>query len=223
MIGINLTIEYNITVDNIEVVQMKNDSTIAEKLVELVLRSNPDTVEALVKMAEEELGLPQEELLMHVLELEKEGGLELSRSPDVFAGSFIQYVFSPHALWFWIVLALSVGTTYSAYFIPETAVPFVYIRYVLGTIFVVFLPGFSLVTALFPTREIDSIERLALNIGMSLALVPLVGLLLNYTPWGVRLIPIITSLLALTITLSIVGLVRKYYVDRNRKVDTGSS
>ena len=54
---------------------------------------------------------------------------------------------------------------------------------------VLFLPGFTLIKTLFPTREIDNIERTALSIGMSLALVPLVGLLLNYTPWGIRLTP----------------------------------
>jgi uncharacterized membrane protein len=45
---------------------------------------------------------------------------------------------------------------------------------------------------------------------MSLALVPLVGLLLNYTPWGIRLTPITLSLLALTIALTITGLIREH-------------
>jgi uncharacterized membrane protein len=75
---------------------------------------------------------------------------------------------------------------------------------------VLFLPGYSLIKTLFPTREIDNIERTALSIGMSLALVPLVGLLLNYTPWGIRLTPITVSLLSLTIILSIAGLFREH-------------
>jgi uncharacterized membrane protein len=45
---------------------------------------------------------------------------------------------------------------------------------------------------------------------MSLALVPLVGLLLNYTPWGIRLTPITISLLTLTIILSITGVIREH-------------
>ena len=88
--------------------------------------------------------------------------------------------------------------------------PYVYIRYVLGSIFVLLLPGYSLIKTLFPTREIDNIERTALSIGMSLALVPLVGLLLNYTPWGIRLTPVTLSLLALTTFLTITGLQREY-------------
>jgi uncharacterized membrane protein len=49
---------------------------------------------------------------------------------------------------------------------------------------------------------------------MSLALVPITGLLLNYTPWGIRLLPITLSLLALTLTLTLTlataALVREY-------------
>jgi len=44
---------------------------------------------------------------------------------------------------------------------------------------------------------------------MSFALVPIVGLLLNYTPWGVRLTPIVLSLLALTIVFATVALIRE--------------
>ena len=47
---------------------------------------------------------------------------------------------------------------------------------------------------------------------MSLALVPLVGLLLNYTPRGIRLTPITLSLLTLTTTLTIIGLIREHQV-----------
>jgi uncharacterized membrane protein len=41
------------------------------------------------------------------------------------------------------------------------------------------------------TENLDPIERIALSLGMSIALVPIVGLLLNYTPWGIRLTPIV--------------------------------
>jgi len=31
---------------------------------------------------------------------------------------------------------------------------------------------------------IDGIERVALSFGLSIAIVPLIGLVLNFTPWG---------------------------------------
>jgi uncharacterized membrane protein len=88
--------------------------------------------------------------------------------------------------------------------------PYIYFRYVLGSIFVLSLPGYTLIKMLFPTKEIDNIERVALSIGMSLAIVPLVGLLLNYTPFGIRLAPITMSLLSITILLAIAGLLREH-------------
>jgi uncharacterized membrane protein len=43
---------------------------------------------------------------------------------------------------------------------------------------------------------------------MSLALTPIVGLILNYTPWGIRLTPIVLSLLALTIVFATAAIIR---------------
>jgi len=79
--------------------------------------------------------------------------------------------------------------------------PFVYlfpvepIRVVLGLPFVLFFPGYVLIAWLFPRREsLALVERISLSIGLSLALVPLIGLALNFTPLGIRLTPIIGTL-----------------------------
>jgi uncharacterized membrane protein len=73
------------------------------------------------------------------------------------------------------------------------------IRSVLGLPMVLFLPGYALIAALFPGKDdLDGIERLALSLGLSIAVVPLIGLGLNYTPWGIRLIPILVSLSVFT-------------------------
>lgn len=70
------------------------------------------------------------------------------------------------------------------------------LRIALGLIFVLFFPGYTLIAALFPRKtSLSGIERLALSFGLSIAVVPLLGLLLNYTPWGIRLYPILISVL----------------------------
>jgi uncharacterized membrane protein len=66
------------------------------------------------------------------------------------------------------------------------------IRIVLGLPFVLLLPGYVLVASLYPRKEdLDPIERAALSFGLSIAIVPLIGLALNYSPWGIRLNPIL--------------------------------
>jgi len=125
------------------------------------------------------------------------------------------------------------------------------VRVLLGLPFVLFLPGYAFVAALFPEaghgpadesvddsvdseaaglnggsgsadpsaeptdptsggRGIDGIERVALSFGLSIAIVPLIGLVLNFTPWGIRLGPILLSVSGFTIGAAAVGAVRRW-------------
>jgi len=60
-------------------------------------------------------------------------------------------------------------------------------RVLLGVPLVLFLPGYALVSALFPTRVIPTVERLLLALGASIALAIVVGLALALA--GVLLTP----------------------------------
>jgi uncharacterized membrane protein len=69
--------------------------------------------------------------------------------------------------------------------------PLIGLRLLLGLAFVLFVPGYSLQAALFPRRDdLDGLERLALSIGLSIAVVPLVSLILDGLPWGIGLWPV---------------------------------
>jgi len=119
-------------------------------------------------------------------------------------------------VWFYASVAASLMTVLVIYTLPSE-LPLVAVRWVLGSVFVLFLPGYVTVEALFPKgRDLDGIERFALSVGLSLALVPLVGLLLNYTPWGIRLTPIVISLTILTVGLALVALGRRFSVSLER-------
>jgi hypothetical protein len=121
----------------------------------------------------------------------------------------LEYLGRSYSFWFWGTLVFLALTAASIYAFPQHP-PFVYVRYVSGAAAVLYLPGYTLIEALYPKKEdLDPLERLALSIGLSLALVPLVGLLLNYTPWGIRLDPIVASLSALAVGLALVAAFRK--------------
>jgi uncharacterized membrane protein len=71
---------------------------------------------------------------------------------------------------------------------------------------VLFIPGYSLIAALFPKNDdISLIERIALSFGLSIAVVPLIGLGLNFTPFGIRLGPILVSLTLFTVVMVLVA------------------
>src|SRR2546426_12664755 len=46
--------------------------------------------------------------------------------------------------------------------------------------------------------EIDWVERIALSFGLSIAVVPLLGLLHNFTPWGIRFAAIVATIAGFT-------------------------
>ena len=83
-------------------------------------------------------------------------------------------------------------------------------RIVLGLLLVLFLPGYSLIAASFPRKDdLEGIERIAFSFGLSIVVVPLLGLALNYTPFGIRLVPILIVLSVFTILLTVIAYVRR--------------
>jgi len=84
------------------------------------------------------------------------------------------------------------------------------LRIVLGLPFLLFFPGYTLIAVLFPRRNaLGSMERVLLSFGFSVVTVPLIGLVLNYTPWGIRLYPILVSLTVFIVVTSIVAWYRQ--------------
>jgi hypothetical protein len=68
--------------------------------------------------------------------------------------------------------------------------------------FVIFIPGYCLTAALFPgNKDLEGMERFALSVGLSIVIVPFIGFALNYTEWGIRLTPIIISLVIFAVLM----------------------
>ena len=83
-------------------------------------------------------------------------------------------------------------------------------RIILGIPFLLFFPGYVLVVVLFPTKEgIDSITRVILALGLSIAIVALIGLLLNITAWGIRLEPVVYTTAAFILIMSALAMFRR--------------
>lgn len=94
------------------------------------------------------------------------------------------------------------------------------IRTILGIPLVLFLPGYTLIAALFPGKnDLDTIERIALSFGLSIAIVPLIGLVLNFTPWGIRLVPILMSLTFFIIVMTIAAQIRRLKLAENMRFE----
>jgi uncharacterized membrane protein len=182
-----------------------------EKTVRRLVKSqNPLSLENLVFSGS--TGYTTSKMAKAVFNLIRRGALKLvDPNPPQ---TFVIYMVSRHNIGFMVsagLVILSILTVYLSNIHPALSI----MRMALGSLFVLFLPGYSLVEALYPRgEELSPLERLALSIGLSLALVPLVGLVLNYTPWGIRLNPIMVSLSLLTLGLLSASAYRKYRLQK---------
>ncbi|MFC1915831.1 DUF1616 domain-containing protein [Chloroflexota bacterium] len=98
-------------------------------------------------------------------------------------------------------------------FLPSSA-----LRVIVGLPFILFFPGYTLIAALFPRKSgLDSIGRVALSFGLSIAIVPLIGLILNYSPWGLRLYPIFISITTFILIMSTIAWYRRHKLAKEEK------
>lgn len=83
------------------------------------------------------------------------------------------------------------------------------VRTILGLPYILFFPGYVLISFLFPEEQpLDKIERIALSFGLSIAITPLIGLLLNYI-WEISLIPILYSQSLFIFVFSLLAFLRR--------------
>ena len=188
-----------------------NDDFLDLILIKLLQEKKPTTVKQLVNQTRfENPSIPEEKILQHILILRTKGKLKLNLSDKESSQKLIVFIKTRAATWYWITIILSLFTALTIFSIPNNSFPLFFLRNILGIIFVMFLPGHSLVKTLFPTKELDFIEYVGLALGLSLALVPIVGLILRYTIFDLELTTLTISLLILTISLSTIAILREY-------------
>lgn len=84
------------------------------------------------------------------------------------------------------------------------------LRLLFGLVYVCYVPGYCLTAALFPRRnDLSEIERLGLNLGLSIATVPVLAVVLDQSPWGLELWPIMMSEISFTGLCMLVAIGRR--------------
>jgi len=183
--------------------------SIEQKILEINWSESPGTIEELLVLIVDQLNISREEGLKIVDGLISKGELSLIVEREI-SSDFFGYLLSNKAVWFRISVLFSVLTLLSVFLIGETNFPYTYIRNLFGSIFVIMLPGYSLVKIFYPLKEISLSIRVILSVGLSITLVSILGLVLNYTPWGISLYPLMISLFLLVIVFSIIGAQREH-------------
>ena len=118
--------------------------------------------------------------------------------------------------WYWIMIALTLVSSMAVLVIGEVGT-LAYIRYVSASLLVLFLPGYALLRAISPSNaqtlgepnNMYSITRLSLSIVLSIAIVSVIGLILDFSPLGVTLDSLVLSLSLFTVIFSTIALFRE--------------
>jgi hypothetical protein len=178
----------------------------------------PQTNAELIALAKNATLCSENQILQTILKLQNEGKLTFIESSAPGTQRSIKNVNSNQTLWYQAIVAIAVITTITAFVINEDFYPWSYIRNILGLIFILWLPGYSFMRALFPSRFepkdssiLNNAEKVALSVIMSLAIVALMGFALNFTTFGIRFIPIILSMLTFTLSFATVAVLREHY------------
>src|SRR5665647_2347 len=90
------------------------------------------------------------------------------------------------------------------------------IRPVCVLAFIFFVPGYSFIAAVLPSRsDLAYAPRVLLAVTLSIIIVPLIGFVLNFTPLAISLVPYLAFQTVLTIILVAIAVIRSAKLPEN--------
>ena len=189
--------------------------TVRELILETLRSRRFSTVQEVVAELQRK-GVPEDVTMRMIKDLAQEGKIllnlpgaseEMVMTPVSGNGEYLR---STLALDLWLTIVLLIVGLATILLIPAEMYPAVVVRWIFGGLLLVFVPGFAFIRALFPfERFIDRWERLALSCGLSIALAVLVAFGLNFTPWGITLVPTATVLTVITLVSIFIATFRR--------------
>lgn len=123
-----------------------------------------------------------------------------------FTHFFKKTIFS----WYWSLFFFSVFAAIIVLNVQVSQNPLIFLRFSLGSILILFLPGFGLLKVLFKNKKLLSVEVIAISVGLSLALTPTICLFLNFTPYGITENTIVIGILIINTIFSLIGISKTY-------------
>jgi uncharacterized membrane protein len=188
-------------------------TTLEKTIIQVMSEEKIKSVRELAESVKEKNVASENNIIQAILTLREKGLIKLEDKPKA----------DKIKAWRRIVLFLIGGlTTLVIFIVPENFYPFNYIRTILGLLFVFFIPGYAFSLVFLnqgiskekASEEIRLIEKIAISIGISIALVFLMGLILYYSPWGLTTETIVVSIFVL-----ITGLIAVEFAKGNKAIN----
>ncbi|MDQ3853331.1 MAG: DUF1616 domain-containing protein, partial [Thermoproteota archaeon] len=109
----------------------------------------------------------------------------------------------------WLTIAATCLIIALVFLLPNIE-PWSYMRMITGAVFVLFIPGNALVQLLFAHRNMEQTEQMVLSVGLSIALICIIGLMLKYILSALTVESAVISIGMLSITISAVANYRHF-------------
>lgn len=196
------------------------EKKIASEIKNFFKKNENATIKDLLKHADEKKLAEKKEILRIIEGLSDSGEIKLLKEPvekeRKEIKTYLDFLFDKKALDFWICLIVIIISLPLVLFVPDDALftgngLYIFLgvlRIIFGGIITIFLPGYALISILYPKKEdIDKLQKFGLSFGLSIVIVVLIGLILNFTPFGISLIPILFSIDLLILGFSIIFVV----------------
>ncbi len=176
------------------------DSSAVQLVEEVLAVSRPRTVRELLTTARSKSpGILEGEILDAVNSLGEAGRLALDPPRFWTSREFFLNPYWNTSLWIVLALATASGLLY----LSSPAFPWSLFEILPGLLLVFYLPGHSALRVLLSQRSAQPLERMVLEIGSSIVLILLLGLLLNFSGLGLFSAPALGSVISLNILLAL--------------------
>jgi len=202
---------------------MALNDNLEEIILQTVRNDKPETIQQLMTMVTKKVSRTKKNIMQVILKLQKEKKLVLHDASLIQKPQKLSlYLKNRDASWYWTTVGLTVLSAIAVFGFQAMGVQGL-IRFAPGATLVLGLPGYSLTRIFFPTKftktgktpGADNITLFALSVVLSIVLTSLIGLVLNYTEWGIQLSSLVLSLSILTLTLATVAVFQE---NRNLKL-----
>jgi len=151
-----------------------------ETLIEAIRKHRPSTIASLKKsLTQEGIRLNDPKLLPMIEQLQSEGTIKLSFKP---LGSFKEYLADVWSSW-WFYIVIIVAASELFFVISDVQNgPLLFLRIVFGLGVLGLIPGFLTVLAVFPGGGVNTLEKIALGIFLSVLISITIGVVLGIGP-----------------------------------------
>jgi hypothetical protein len=152
-----------------------------EELIGIVKQHRPSNLASLKKFLNEaNMNVSDEKLLPLIKQLQSEGTFKLSVQ---HTGSFNEYLADIwNAWWFYLVIVVTLSELFLVISNSQAGVALV-LRILFGLGVLGIIPGFLTVMIIFPGGQIQTLEKIALSIFLSVLISITVGVLLGLGPF----------------------------------------